>query len=442
MGHILLCPLSLVVLSFVPVQAVIARPSDPEAPPLRKRPKHVATTDLTPLPRLQPIETVNGDVFRLIADELHAEGGSLHNFSLASRTLRNLALPSLFSHCKWDIRHLPHERHPSGVPPETICHLARHLRHIGPFHVDQDVDSFQDILGRFSGVSSVTFKWTLGALPWEVVKSCLATPRITSITLDAGSVDLMEVPPYPVDDAMSSSLRKFVFTTTMWVRDINKVFNLERECLQAVMLSINATAMSLILPVESAPMVDMAKLLIAKTLAAMKSLRVVRLNLNFEDDHQAYCGNLQRRQVWYDTLTGRKGPQIINIMQTCPLLDHVTLLYHGHPSSTWAEFRTARYQGPKVIVKYDPQHGFGNDPQDVADHLNFKTVASVGGSFFSDIPTGVQKRELLVSQHAEAVTKIQRVPSIHVRTSRLSYVFPPWHIDSSIRWLLRNTGQS
>ena len=148
------------------------------------------------------------------------------------------------------------------------------MRHIGPFHVDQDVDSFQDILRLFSGVSSVTFKWTLGALPWEVVKSCLATSRITSITLDAGSVDLMEVPPYPVDDAVSSSLRKFVFTTTMWreyenqmapvryrgrVRDINKVFNLERECLQAVMLSINATAMSLTLPVESAPMADMAR---------------------------------------------------------------------------------------------------------------------------------------------------------------------------------------
>ena len=88
----------------------------------------------------------------------------------------------------------------------------------------------------------------------------------------------------------------------------------------------------------------------------MKSLRVVRLNLDFEDDHQAYCGNPQRRKVWYDTLTERKGPQIVNIMQTCPLLDHVALLYHGHPSSTWAEFRPAQYPGLKVVVKYDAQH--------------------------------------------------------------------------------------
>ncbi|PIL28954.1 hypothetical protein GSI_09001 [Ganoderma sinense ZZ0214-1] len=545
--------------SYFPSCQSQTRPSDPDrghSPP-RKHRKHAATPDPGPTPRLQPIEAVNLDVFRLIVDELHGDGGSLHNFSLASHRLRNLALPLLFSHCKWDIRHLPHERRPSGVPPDSIRHLARHLKHIGPFHVGKDADSFQDILGRFSGVSSVTFKWTLGALPWEVVKFCLATPRITSITLDAGSVDLMEVPPYPLDDPVSTSLKTFVFTTTMWreyenemapvryrgrVRDMKKVFDLERECLRAVMLCINATATSLTLPVESTPILDMAKvswpclrelhlhgrfrdmaqalslqellptltsletlsilaarlkelkrpavlskasplspshppvlpalrsltlaypdpedgifsldvtglthlslrdwprfynlfaysgrlryrwctaihtpmqclsilkrmempnltslelvymtptagadrdllfhiirsyprltrleihryrlkrtervpyLLIARTLSAIKSLRVVRLNLDFEDDHQAYCGDVQHRQVWYDTLTRRKGPEIVNIMQTCPQLEHVALLYHGHPSSTWAEFRPARYPGPKVVVEYDPQH--------------------------------------------------------------------------------------
>ncbi len=95
---------------------------------------------------------------------------------------------------------------------------------------------------------------------------------------------------------------------------------------------------------------------IARTLAAAKSLRTVRLNLDFHDDHQAYCGNLEKRKRWYDTFIGQRGPEILAIMQECPLLEHIALLYHGHPSSTWVEFRTPRCPGPRVVLKYDTEH--------------------------------------------------------------------------------------
>ena len=75
------------------------------------------------------IETVNGDVFLLIADELHAEGGSLHNFSLASHSLRRLALPALFSHCKFDIRNSTQALYlpPPGDAPESIRPFMRYV---------------------------------------------------------------------------------------------------------------------------------------------------------------------------------------------------------------------------------------------------------------------------------------------------------------------------
>ncbi|KAM5545978.1 hypothetical protein V8D89_000104 [Ganoderma adspersum] len=539
-------------------QAAVARPSDPEAPPPRKRPKHVATTDLTPLPRLQPIETVNGDVFRLIADELHAEGGSLHNFSLASHSLRRLALPALFSHCKFDIRNSTQALYlpPPGDAPESIRPFTRQLKSMGPFHMPRDVKRFEDAVGYLPALSSVTFKWTLGVLPWEVVKACLMNPRILSMTLDAGTIDLMEDLTYPLDDVTSGSLRRFTFTSTMWReyqyhpsstrhrprrKDLQEVYTCEEGCLRAILLSIRGTATSLKLPLESTPILDMGRvswprlrelslhgrfrnmahvqslrellpglasletlsiqaartkelrrpailpttapspdhpplfpalrsltiaypnpedgifsldstslthlsirdcprfynmyayggwvapewytpiltpkqclsilkrmdlaaltglelvymspvvsadnellahlaqayphlahleihryrlnrrdrvpyLHIARTLATIPSLRSVRLNLDFEDDHQAYCGSPQRRKVWYDKLTETKGPEIVDIMQTCPLLEHVALLYHGHPSSTWLEFPTPRFPGRKVIVKYDSEH--------------------------------------------------------------------------------------
>ena len=95
---------------------------------------------------------------------------------------------------------------------------------------------------------------------------------------------------------------------------------------------------------------------IVRTLTAVKSLRTVRLNLDFHDDHQAYCGNPEKRKRWRDTFIEQRGPEILAIMQECPLLEHVALLYHGTSSATWVEFRTPRCPGPRVVLEYDPEH--------------------------------------------------------------------------------------
>ncbi|PIL28959.1 hypothetical protein GSI_09006 [Ganoderma sinense ZZ0214-1] len=95
---------------------------------------------------------------------------------------------------------------------------------------------------------------------------------------------------------------------------------------------------------------------IARMLASAKSLRTVRLSLDFHDDHGAYCGNPEKRGRWRDTFMRQRGPEILAIMQECPLLEHVALLYHGSPSATWVEFRTDRCPGPRVVLEYDSEH--------------------------------------------------------------------------------------
>ena len=86
------------------------------------------------------------------------------------------------------------------------------------------------------------------------------------------------------------------------------------------------------------------------------SLWTIRLNLDFHNDHQAYCANPEKRELWHDTFMGQCGPEILTIIQECPLLEHVVLLYHGNSSATWVEFRTPWCPGPRVVLKYDSEH--------------------------------------------------------------------------------------
>ncbi|KAI1792804.1 hypothetical protein LXA43DRAFT_1093441 [Ganoderma leucocontextum] len=89
---------------------------------------------------------------------------------------------------------------------------------------------------------------------------------------------------------------------------------------------------------------------IAEILAGSRSLRTVRLNLDFHDDHQAYCGNPIIRQEWFRVIQGGAG---VAIMQACPRLEYVALLYHGRPASVWAEFHPERCAEPRFVLKYD-----------------------------------------------------------------------------------------
>ncbi|KAI1792794.1 hypothetical protein LXA43DRAFT_316447 [Ganoderma leucocontextum] len=91
---------------------------------------------------------------------------------------------------------------------------------------------------------------------------------------------------------------------------------------------------------------------IAEILARAQSLRTVRLNLDFHDDPQAYCGINDLRYEWLQTLRTDRAPEIVEIMQACPFLEHVAILYHGLPSSVWVEFHPSRCAEPRFVMSY------------------------------------------------------------------------------------------
>ena len=150
----------------------------------------------------------------------------------------------------------------------------RHLRVLGPFRYDQDAEQFHTLLGCFPSISSVTFAETWGLIPWPVIRSCLVNPRVTSLSFDSPSkMDWLNSPPYSSDDTIASSLKLLSFTTTMWrehanvtsdtrhlviPKDMNKVYRVERECFTAILLTMNTTATSLTLPIETVPLREMS----------------------------------------------------------------------------------------------------------------------------------------------------------------------------------------
>ncbi|TFK82587.1 hypothetical protein K466DRAFT_500054 [Polyporus arcularius HHB13444] len=92
---------------------------------------------------------------------------------------------------------------------------------------------------------------------------------------------------------------------------------------------------------------------IAQLLAAARGLRKIRLNLDFHDDQGPYCGRGFNYSIWQSTFRHR-GPEIVEILEACPWLEYVELLYHAYNGSRWTKFLTSRYPGPRVD---DPDDG-------------------------------------------------------------------------------------
>lgn len=103
---------------------------------------------------------------------------------------------------------------------------------------------------------------------------------------------------------------------------------------------------------------------IARILSRARSLRTVRLNLDFRNDPQAYCGNSRHRDRWLQKLREKVGPEIVEIMQACASLEYVAILYHGSPSSIWVEFHPSRVRGvePRFVMSYDDAHVYAISP--------------------------------------------------------------------------------
>ncbi|KAI0752636.1 hypothetical protein C8Q80DRAFT_467168 [Daedaleopsis nitida] len=95
---------------------------------------------------------------------------------------------------------------------------------------------------------------------------------------------------------------------------------------------------------------------IVRLLTPMRALRSVRLNLDFHDDHGAYCDDHEDRDAWFEIFKNQRGPEIVDILQDCPYLEYVALLYHGYSSATWAEFHPLRCAEPRFVLEYDDMH--------------------------------------------------------------------------------------
>ncbi|KAI0695087.1 hypothetical protein C8T65DRAFT_665885 [Cerioporus squamosus] len=93
---------------------------------------------------------------------------------------------------------------------------------------------------------------------------------------------------------------------------------------------------------------------IAKLLTAARGLRSIRLNLDFHDDQGPYCGRGFDYSIWRSTFMEHRGPEIVQILEACPWLEYVELLYHAYNGSRWTKFRTSRYAGPRIV---DPDDG-------------------------------------------------------------------------------------
>ncbi|KAM5536459.1 hypothetical protein V8D89_009895, partial [Ganoderma adspersum] len=96
---------------------------------------------------------------------------------------------------------------------------------------------------------------------------------------------------------------------------------------------------------------------IARLLSAATSLRTLRLNLDFHEDHQAYCAHPRKREAWLALFRDTLGPAIVEVVaQSCPRLEHVALLYHGWEGATWAEFHPRRCAEPRFVLDYMGGH--------------------------------------------------------------------------------------
>ena len=82
---------------------------------------------------------------------------------------------------------------------------------------------------------------------------------------------------------------------------------------------------------------------ITEILSRAQSLRIVRLNLDFHDDTQLpYYGRSHLHEKWSRTFRYERGPEIVQAMQACPLLEYVAILLHDFRSSFWVEFHPSR----------------------------------------------------------------------------------------------------
>ncbi|OJT02127.1 hypothetical protein TRAPUB_7422 [Trametes pubescens] len=123
-------------------------------------------------------------------------------------------------------------------------------------------------LDYLPAVRSVAFELAQGGVPWFVIMKCLDHPNLTSISIDEESTWRCTTPlSIPPDLSLHGfRLTEFTYTTSQWretesrIRgtDLQPTYTQESIYLRALVLAMSDTAESLTLPVETAPLFEMA----------------------------------------------------------------------------------------------------------------------------------------------------------------------------------------
>ncbi|KAL1948562.1 hypothetical protein VTO73DRAFT_12637 [Trametes versicolor] len=224
------------------------------------------------------ISQIDEDVFALIVAML-LQSGRIYGFqailhlSLSCRRLRILSLPALFSRCSITNAGIVHT---GGVPPLAIRPYVQHLTYYLAFYAAQFHASYAPQAGvdfamplrYLPFVRSVTFTGASSGVPWEALKLCLSFPQVRSITF-TGSATFVCMPSFPKDAAASTSRLEELFYPTPLIPSVpflidstttyHGMCTLVTACLSTLVLGMNSTARSLVLPATTAPLREMAK---------------------------------------------------------------------------------------------------------------------------------------------------------------------------------------
>ena len=147
---------------------------------------------------------------------------------------------------------------------------CRRLVYYGDIYKPHHAKHFERLLDCLPNLKSVTFdQASEGCVPWRILELCFARPRITSIALgeDSDFLQTESFPPAKVA-ATAINLTEFSYVMPPWRalrhgqmrRPVNlgRGYARETECLSAILMKMNETAVRLALPLETAPLDAMA----------------------------------------------------------------------------------------------------------------------------------------------------------------------------------------
>ncbi|KAI0672385.1 hypothetical protein C8Q78DRAFT_746115 [Trametes maxima] len=262
---------------------------------------------------------LNSDVLYMIIEQVPAISGEMEavkSLSLTSRRIRAHCMPVLFKTCVAS-------RSVGEIPPATIRGFVEHLKYRTPFvsfderfakgYVAGPVSiyqkpfelpfspswtelSFGRELDYLPALRSITFTSARGGVPWSVILKCLSYPHITSISFDEQSAWTCVASPSLQPDSPTRTqlgLTEMHYVVDQW-RDVQGAIarsnmqaarTLESSFLRALVLRMSDTAVSLTMPAETAPLLEMSKL-------NWPRLTVLSLSGQWMDSDQ--CSHLQR----------------------------------------------------------------------------------------------------------------------------------------------------